>query len=202
MRNRSNRDKDMKYASLLAMAAATMWLAGCASAPRVAVVDPVGPAPILGASGSGDGSLLIYSAPTPAYVDVNSQEWRLNNDFGKNEFLSEPAHTGYTVYAKTGEVVERVRNARDLSDETPSVVTLHPGAYKVEAKAINCDGTRITVILPVVIKAGQTTVAHLDGGWNPMGHQDTDLAKLPCGRVIGWRAAEGEFASTQLPQTN
>jgi hypothetical protein len=192
----------MKYASTLAAAAATVWLAGCASAPKVAVVDPLGPAPSMGAPASGDGSLLIYTARTPAFVDVTSQEWQMNNDFGRNEFMNVPAHTGYTVYAKTGEVVEHVLNATDRSDGMPSVVTLRPGAYKVEAEAINCDGSRITVILPVVIKAGETTEAHLEGGWRPLGYKDNDVAKLPCGRIIGWRAAGSEFASSALPRTN
>jgi hypothetical protein len=192
----------MKYTNAIAMAAATVWLAGCASAPTVAVSDPVGPAPSMDASASGDGSLLVYSARIPAYVDINSQEWRWNNDFGRNEFMFEPAHTGYSVYTKTGELVERVRNARDLSDGTPSLSTLRPGAYRVEADAINCDGGRITVILPVVIKAGQTTVAHLQGGWHPAGTQDTELAKLPCGRAIGWRAADADLASNAMLRPN
>jgi hypothetical protein len=199
---RNERSKIMKYASTLAMAAATFWLAGCASAPKVTVVDPVGPAPSTDASASGDGLLLVYSARIPAYVDMNIQEWRWNNDFGKNEFMSEPAHTGYSVYTKTGELVERVRNARDLSDETPSLVALHPGTYRVEADAFNCDGSRITVLLPVVIKAGQRTVAHLEGGWSPAGFEDTELARLPCGRAIGWRAAEAEVASSAMLRPN
>ena len=198
MRDQRKKGKVMKYASTLAMAAATLWLAGCASAPTVAVVDPVGPAPTMGAAGSGDGSLVIYSAQTPAFVDVNNLEWQLNNDFGKNEFMEEPTHTSYTVYTKTGEVVKHVRNASDPSDATPSVIALHPGAYRVEAEAINCDGSRIKVILPVLVKAGQTTVAHLEGGWTPMAQNSGDLAKLPCGRVIGWRAPAAEFASSAM----
>ena len=57
---------------------------------------------------------MIYSARTPADVDVNMAEWRYNNDFGKNEFLYEPAHTDYTIYARNGEVFKHVRNARSI----------------------------------------------------------------------------------------
>src|ERR1035437_9329581 len=94
----------MKYLNTVALAGAVVWLAGCASAPRVVVIEPVGPAPTGTAQEEGDGSLVIYSARKPADVDVNMAEWRYNNDFGKNDFLYEPAHTDYTIYAQNGEV--------------------------------------------------------------------------------------------------
>jgi hypothetical protein len=202
MRNGKESSNIMKYASSLAMAAAAVCLAGCASAPKVAVVEPVGPAPMLGASSAGDGSLVIYSARMPAVIDLNRDQWLSEMEPGLQALRYEPAHTGYTVYTKSGQRVETVPNARDATDETPFIVALAPGAYRVEAQAINCDGNRITVMLPVVIKPGQTTVAHLEGGWRPQGYTESDVAKLPCGRVIGWRAPEGEFASAAKPQLN
>jgi hypothetical protein len=202
MRNGKDRSKVMKYARSLAMAAAAIGLAGCASAPRVAVVEPVGPAPMLEASGSGDGSLVVYSARRSAVVDLNKDQWLSNIDPSRDDSSYEQAHSGYAVYTKSGQRVETVPNARDQDDAAPSVVALAPGAYRVEAQAINCDGSRITVILPVVIKSGEATVAHLEGGWSPQGYSDSDVAKLPCGRAIGWRAGEGEFASAAKPQTN
>jgi hypothetical protein len=188
----------MKYLNAVALAGAVVWLAGCASAPRVVVVEPVGPAPTGSAQGQGDGSLVIYSARTMADVDVNVAEWRYNNDFGKNDFLYEPAHTDYTIYAQGGEVLQRVRNARSTNDETPTEVALPPGAYKVEAQALNCDSIPVTVLMTVVIKPGQTTMAHLEGGWNPLSQDNgIELARLPCGRAIGWRAPEAGFAISQ-----
>jgi len=151
---------------------------------------------------SGDGSLVIYSARAQAVTDLNAEEWRWNNDFGKNEFLNKPAHTDYTIYTRTGEVFQHVRNAQDVNDETPTLVTLPAGAYRVEPEALNCDGNRVAVVIPVVVKGGQTTIAHLEGGWRPLDYKDTEVAKLPCGRIIGWRAAEGEFASGPMPQVN
>ena len=188
----------MKYVNTVALAGAVVWLAGCASAPRVVVVEPVGPGPVAGSQAAGDGSLVIYSARMPADVDVNMAEWRFNNDFGKNAFMSEPAHTDYTIYAQNGEVFKHVRNARSVNDETPSVVTLPVGSYKVEAEAVNCDSVPVRVLMTVVIKPGQTTMAHLEGGWNPLS-QDSgiELARLPCGRAIGWRAPEAGFATSQ-----
>ena len=189
----------MKYVNSIALAGAMVWLVGCAAAPRVVVVEPVGPGPMTGSQGMGDGSLVIYSARTPADVDVNMETWLWNNDFGKNEFLSEPAHTDYTIYAQNGEVFKHVRNARSINDDTPTVVTLPAGSYKVEAEAVNCDSSNVKVLMTVVIKSGQTTMAYLEGGWNPGGeHKETELATLPCGRAIGWRAPEAGFASSQL----
>jgi hypothetical protein len=188
----------MKYSNMFAVVGASVLLVGCASAPRVVVDEPLGPGPAGGAQGTGEGSMVIYSARAPAYVNFNEVEWRWNNDFGKNAFLYEPAHSDYTVYTQSGEVVKRVRNARDANDETPTVVTLPAGSYKVEAEAVNCDANRVKVLMPVVIKAGQTTMAHLEGGWNPAGqYKETEVARLPCGRVIGWRASETGYAGIQ-----
>jgi hypothetical protein len=178
-----------------------LWLTGCASVSKVVVVEPVGPGLAAGGHGTGEGSLVIYSARTPADVDVNMAEWRWNNDFGKNEFLYEPAHTDYTIYAKDGNVLRRVRNARNSNDDTPTVVALPAGAYQVEAEGVNCDSDRVKVIMTVVIEPGQTTLANLEGGWSPMGqYNETEVAKLPCGRAIGWRATEAGFASAQPGQ--
>jgi len=68
--------KDMKYLTAVALAGTMVWLAGCASAPRVVVAEAVGPAPTVAAKVTGDGSLAIYSARTPASVDVNAAAWR------------------------------------------------------------------------------------------------------------------------------
>ena len=187
----------MKYTNTLAAVGALVWLVGCASAPSVIVDEPLGPAPAGVTQGTGDGSMVIYSARTPADVDLNMEEWRWNNDFGKNEFLYEPAHTGYTIYTQSGEVFRHVRNARDPNDDTPTVVTLPPGSYKVAAEAVNCDANRVIMLMTVVVKPGQTTLAHLEGDWNPKSqYKETQVARLPCGRIIGWRAPESGYAGT------
>src|ERR1035437_8890358 len=181
----------MKYVSTVALAGAMVWLAGCASAPKVVVGEPVGPEPVAGSQGAGDGSLVICSARKEGDVAVNMAEWRFNDGFGKNDFTYEPPHTDYTIYARNGEVFKHVSNARSPSDDVPTVVTLPAGAYKVEAEAVNCDSVPVTVLMTVVIKPGQTTMAHLDGGWTPLSQEDgVELARLPCGRAIGWRAPE------------
>ena len=188
----------MKYLSAVSLAGAMVWIAGCASVSNVVVVEPVGPGPTEGSHGTGEGALVIYSARASADVDINTAEWRWNNDFGKNEFLYEPAHSDYTIYAQNGEVFKRVRNARNANDDTPTVVALPAGSYKVEAEAVNCDTDRVKVLMTVVIQPGQTTLANLEGGWSPMGQfQETQVAKLPYGRAIGWRAPEAGYAVVQ-----
>lgn len=188
----------MKYLGAVSLAGAMLWVAGCASVSKVVVVEPVGPGPTERSQGTGEGSLVIYSARASADVDLCTQEWRWNNDFGKNEFLYEPAHSDYTIYAKNGEVFKHVRNARNGDDDTPTAVALPAGSYQVEAEAVNCDSGRVKVLMTVVIRPGQTTLANLEGGWTPTGQsQETQVAKLPCGRVIGWRAQEAGFASLQ-----
>jgi hypothetical protein len=188
----------MKYIKELALVGAMLGMAGCATTPKVAVSEPVGPAPTQFAEGAGNGSLIIFSAHRRANVDVNMAEWRWNNDFGKNAFLYEPARTGYTIYGKNGQVFKEVRNAIGTSDSTPTVVKLPAGTYQVKAQGINCEATRVQVLMTVVIEPGETTVAHLSGRWQPMGeHHGLQVARLPCGKAIGWRAPEAGYASAQ-----
>jgi hypothetical protein len=189
----------MKYLCAILLAGAVVWLAGCTSVSRVVVAEPVGPGPTGSWQGTGDGALVLYSARAHADVDAYMAEWRWNNDFGKNEFLYEPAHSDYTIYAQNGEVFKRVRNARNQSDDTPTVVALPAGAYRVEAEGLNCDSGRVTVLMTVVIRSGQTTLANLEGGWSTVGQNNqSEVATLPCGRAIGWRASDAGFAGGQI----
>ena len=71
-----------------------------------------------------------------------------NNDFGRNEFLYEPAHTDYTIYTQDGKFLERVCNSKGLDDPQPALVPLPPGAYRVKAKARDFG----MVTIPVVIE--------------------------------------------------
>ena len=83
---------------------------------------------------------------------------------GDNQPQYEPAHSGYTVYTRAGKVLKHVRNARDEQDDTPTQLALPAGSYTVEAEGINCDSSRVNVVMDLVIKPGQTTVVHLQGG--------------------------------------
>lgn len=184
----------MKHANTIVLSGTLIWLVGCASPTKVAVLEPIGPAPSARAPNGGDGYLQVYSARKPAAVDVNMEEWRWNNDFGKNAFRYEPAHTDYAIYSQGGTLLERVRNARDRNDAAPALVSLPPGRYEIAAEAEDYAGTEdyagpIEVRVPVVIQAGRTTTAHLADGWKPHRHYTGDeVVRLPDGGIAGWLA--------------
>ena len=128
----------MKFVSSIVVSTAVVCLAGCASSSPLTVSGPVGPAPTERAKAPGISSLQVYSARVRAPVDLNKEEFLWNNDFGKNDFLYEPAHSDYTISTQDGKILERVRNARDPNDPQPAVVPLPPGIYEVKAKARFC----------------------------------------------------------------
>ncbi len=178
----------MKYTNAIVLTGALIWLVGCASPARVAVLEPIGPAPTKRPGNGVDGFLQVYSARKPATVDPNMEERLWDDDFGKNEFLYEPAHTDYTIYALGGKLLEQVRNARNENDPEPTLVSLPPGRYEIQAEGED-DAGPLEVRVPVVIQAGQTTTAHLAGGWKPHRHYtDNDVVRLPDGEIAGWLA--------------
>ena len=67
-------------------------------------------------------------------------------------------HSSYTIYTIDGKLFKKVRNRHSADDEIPEVVTLPVGSYVIEARSERVGYVRV----PVVIKAGQPTVLHLD----------------------------------------
>jgi hypothetical protein len=182
----------MKSANLILITGASLCLMGCASSRQVAVLEPVGPAPAGRPGAAREGVLQVYSARQKADVDVNEEEFRYNNDFGRNDFLYEPAHTDYTIYTPQGKLVEHVKNARDPEDAQPALVALPAGTYKVKAQA-EINGTPTTVMVPVQIAPGRCTPAYLEGDWQPHGQYDkAQVVRLPDGQIAGWRAVPNE----------
>jgi hypothetical protein len=184
------RKEIMKYSFCVAGAALLVGLVGCATAPRVVVQEPVGPCHRVAAQGAANGSLRVVTARQSADVDVNAQTFFWNNDFGKNEFMLSPSHTGYTIYAADGSVLRRVRNARGESDERPERVALPAGTYTIEAQAETDSTGNMTVMVPVVIEAGQTTTVDLEpaAAQPAVSAELADVVRLSDGRVIGCRA--------------
>jgi hypothetical protein len=112
-----------------------------------------------------------------------------DDDLGKNEFRYDTAHTDCTIYSEGGRLLKRVRNARDRNDPEPTLVSLPPGRYEIQAGAEDYAGT-LEVRVPVVIQAGRTTVAHLSGGWKPQRqYTRNEVVRLPDGEIAGWLAA-------------
>ena len=186
----------MKYLNYCVVALVAVLVVGCASAPKVVVVDPVGPVPQARSYDGGEGTLVVYSARVPAYPETRPELWGEVFDPEANASRYEAANSGYTIYSRDGKVIKQVRNGSDESSGAPTLVSLKPGSYTVEAEAVNCDARKVKAVLVAVIKPGQTTVVHLQGGWMP-GREagQADLATLPCGRPIGWRAPRAGVAT-------
>jgi hypothetical protein len=184
----------MNYIKSIAVGSALCCLAGCATAEKVAVLEPVGPSPGQRAEPQSQGALQVFSARKRTPTDPNLEEFFANNDYGKNEFLLYPAHTDYTITAMDGTVVRRVHNAAGCYDDHPAVVSLAPGFYKVRAQAEEYGRERERVELPVEIKAGQTTAVHLARDWNVRTRsKNADLVRMPNGDVVGWRVPQTEY---------
>ena len=84
-----------------------------------------------------------------------------------------------------------MRNATNLADPAPALVSLPPGRYKVQAEGEEADGQIVTVLLPVLIEPGRTTVAHLSDHWKPKAHYtEADVVQLPDGGIAGWLARQ------------
>ncbi|HVW67911.1 MAG TPA: hypothetical protein VHB68_03005 [Steroidobacteraceae bacterium] len=112
-----------------------------------------------------EGSLVVYSATYAATIE-------------QSEY---PVHTRYTITTKDDRLVERVANATGSFNSFPAKVVLPAGEYRVRAQY----GSGRFVIVPVVIRDGQTTELHLDEEQLP---ESADLIRLPDGKAVGWRS--------------
>jgi hypothetical protein len=179
----------MKHLTSIAAAGVLIWVTGCASAPKVVVLDRLGPCHTVLASSGHDGSLQVYSARVQAVTDLNALTYFWNNDYGKNEFLYGAAHSDYAIYDAAGKLVKRVRNSRGIDDAVPASVSLPVGSYTIQAEAEEYAGMTLTVMIPVAIESGELTTVHLEPNWAPAGEMDPGrMVRLVDGRVLGCRA--------------
>ena len=156
---------------VLAGVAIIPLLAGCASKPIT--LSPVGPAPVSRAAIVPKGYLQVFS-DTETRVDGDGPPYY--------------PHTGYFVHAESGKAVEFVANHIGDTDETPTIVTVPVGNYKIVAESSGYG--RVTV--PVVIQKGRMTVIHLDREWKPSANASSnELVYLPGGEAVGWRSSTG-----------
>ncbi len=176
----------MKYASLLVASGTVVCLVGCASPRQLTVSEAVGPAPAARVAAPSGSALQVYTARVRAPMDLNEAEFERNNDYGRNDFLYEPAHTDYTIYTQNGKVLEQVKNARNYEDPQPALVSLPPGTYKIQARARDFGW----VTIPVVIKANKVTVVNLQRFPNPVVESIDRAGAVLLGgdRIVGWRA--------------
>jgi hypothetical protein len=151
-------------------------LVSCETQPHL-VLDTVGPpSASVGSSGldfAGIGFLRVYSATETRNAD---------------KFITYYPHTPYTIYTTNGQLFRWERNSVTTADENPALVRLPSGLYTVRAQ----DDGYGRVIVPVLIKGGETTTIHLDARrLAPTEHLNpTNAVRLPNGRLVGWRARE------------
>jgi hypothetical protein len=165
----------MKTHYTLALLAAGVLLSGCASDNNRLVLGPVGPTtPLPATSPSSNGTLVVYSA------------YKRNADFNSRDPYRQE-YSDYRIFTADDKALRAVHNNSGTSDEGPLTVDLAPGNYRVVARA-NGYGY---VTVPVVIKAKQKTVLHLEGGaWPDESSFDpANAVRLPDGHIIGWKAA-------------
>jgi hypothetical protein len=84
---------------------------------------------------------------------------------------------------------KEVINYADRFDEGPIRLPLSAGSYHVTARSAHSG----RVVVPVVIKARQTTFVCLDGSAHPEAPLDKEMnaVKLPNGEIVGWSATAG-----------
>jgi hypothetical protein len=185
----------MKCCKIVGLAGVMVGLVACASTPvHYQLSQAVGPAPKANADIEVQSGLQVYSARQRKDVDVNQEEWLMNNDFGKNEFLYEAAPSDYSIYTESGTLLMRVHNARRVDDERAAVVALPPGRYEVLAHARQVG----EVTVPVVIEPGKLTVVNLQRNRHlANGSLDKkDFVWLQGYRMVGWRANATASASS------
>jgi hypothetical protein len=158
----------MELALDFCAASLLVWLlAGCSTTKPFEVAEVVGPRPLSSyANKPNEGALVVYSGLDGFNVLDPEHDY----------------HTPYTIASETGNSLQTISNRTGSFGEDPVTVALPAGAYKIKAKAQNFGG----VIVPVMIRPGQTTVVHLDGSVDPAGGEG--LVRLPNGQVAGWKA--------------
>jgi hypothetical protein len=182
---------------------ALLGAAGCAAPKQASQLPGVGPTPSLAAPNAGVGFLQVYSARERLPINLNGEEFVWNNDYGRNEFLYGSAHTDYSLYSKDGELLLQVPNATGMNDADPTLLKLFPGTYQVRAEAADFDGVISTVMVPVCVASGQTTLVHLDGsGGSRTTGNDGSLVRLANGTVVGWHCSDTEVATIAFRTSN
>jgi hypothetical protein len=155
---------------------AGMMLCGCATNRNGMALDCVGPQPAPVTDAKADsGTLVVFSAQL-AGADFDTRD------------AYRPEYSNYKIYNANGELQQLVVNNSGNIFQEPASVKLAVGQYRVFARA-NGYGN---VTVPVMIKPGQTTVLHLEGGstWQRQaGFNPTNTVHLPGGEIVGWKAA-------------
>jgi hypothetical protein len=148
-----------------------LLLTSCGSEPLV--LSPIGPAHSTGGSYlTGVGRLQVFT---------ETDEFEVDHD------VPYFPHRDYQIYTADGKRLQRVWNAQNHEDETPTIVSLPAGRYEVRADAEFYGLVRV----PVLIKPNQLTKVILQPGWKPqLTASANEVVSLPKGYAVGWSAQE------------
>lgn len=167
----------MKDSLIVILILAVAFLSGCVTGNNGPVLATVGPQDQSAFVNSTNGTLVVYSA-----YDVNAS---FNNRDSR-----EPVYSDYDILSSTGKPLSRVHNNSGTLLQDPLAVELPPGKYTVMASA---NGYVRRVMIPTIIKAGRTTIIHLEGGgfWpNESAFNQTNAVRLPDGVIVGWKVSD------------
>jgi len=168
----------MKLGIVLTLGGLGLVLLGCAINYHRLTLECVGPAPGSAADRvAAEGTLIVYSAYT------------VNADFDRRD-IRRPEYSDYRLLAADGTALQRVANNSGTILQGPRLVALPPGEYRVVA----CANRYGWVTVPVRIKAGLTTIVHLQGGVTWPGQPEFTAAtavRLPDGEIVGWKSDAG-----------
>jgi hypothetical protein len=97
-------------------------------------------------------------------------------------------HSDYTVFSEDGKLLQAIHNDVGGVTEDPKPAELHPGKYRIVARA-NGYGW---VTVPVIIVAHSVTTVRLEGGSSGLKNEAlaNNSVRLPDGEIAGWRAAQ------------
>ena len=133
--------KCMRCIVSIVAAGSLVWLAGCASTPKVAIREPVGPAPSGPEKPSSQGYLEVYSARQAEPIAENLDEWVWEYDMGQRPRLQLGSHR-LCHPNRERQGPQYCVNARNPTDPQPTRVALPPGRYQIEAQAEEAAETR------------------------------------------------------------
>ena len=162
-----------KSISLILGATVVSMVAGCSTTPMV--LGTVGPSPASATAQADQGYLKVHTATEDP------------GDGGEPNYYP---HTSYSIYTESGSLWKSILNHVGTMDESPMLVRLPIGRYKVVGKA---DGYG-QVAVPVIIKPGRVTEVNLEilGRAKPAVVDEAAVVQLPNGCVVGWRAELAE----------
>lgn len=132
----------MRYSKVI-LSIATLGLQLFASATvKAGSRDLLYPGPVRPSGLSYQGYLIVYSA-TDRFEDGG---------------VPYNPHSSYSIYTTDGKLFKRVENHVSISDETPTLVALPAGTYKVDVRSEESGFVHLTV----VVDAERQTVLNLD----------------------------------------